>query len=722
MLERPGYVTCYCWGRTDAANINSQSFEIAAVQTSGSAQADDQLIRVDFSGKEGDYLFTYSLNRDFLVNSYSARFLLEGWEWIKYVAVGYVDKNVFKHVKIHNIRQGNWLDFTVSHHDLAFLLQNEWRKEAAKKVDSLRLFIKGRPGERAALSLSGIQVGLRRDFSFDDVLGGAVLDKDLSKFIFGYWQNCYSKWKVLVQRYESEGVLPIYGDKALSWGALQERPEDLVQVNSYRFSWHALHSVSMLLLAGHVNKSMANVCSARELTGQWLDRSFYNIDKDQKYAWYDHGVAERTLVFIELWQVGLQYNFDYRFMSRLGYALVKHSELLESETFYSRHQPYRYHNHAWFQDIALIAAGICLKHLNVANRWIARGLERLHDQLTHLIHRESTYAIFVENSIGYHQGVQRLVGFAGQLESLAGRGSGISNIADELDAWSKDFRYPDGRYPAQGDTFRRANPASLQALEQPESWPKQVIKLPQAGYAVIKGGSIRTPWMFGLLATNRNSTHKHEDDLSFFLWLDGVEWLVDPSFVSHEYKDEIPAYLRSAKAHNMLHVEGAEYSYQPDPDRVVMNITEASDEGLSLSIEGHNRSCSGYEVARRLVCTEALELPQIICTDSFWELPAANEGRAPEKEPVGILTFHFGDGVRINSTKKQGAQTLLELSHPASDRRLILGIGGECDSVNWETSVEASVCGLGFMEHIETQALRIRVPTATECHWFIDVK
>ncbi|WJH56518.1 hypothetical protein FE254_10165 [Ectopseudomonas guguanensis] len=677
---------------------------------------------VDCIRGQGAYQVKLSIGRGFLSNAMGARLKLTGWDSIKYLAVGFTLDGKFVHVKVPHVVQGGWQSYSFSFHDLEYLIQNNWAITKPSVISDCRVFVKGTPGlDGGKIALSELALWLEAENAGGGVLVNAEYDRPLLDTIHAYWRACFRKYPSQVDDFLHEGSFPA-GDINLNWDVHSKKPLELGAVNTYRFSWHALHFVSMCILRYEDTGQASYLHSARDFVSLWMDSSFFSPDGDQKYAWYDHGTAERSLVLLVVLQIGMKLGFDTRFNSRVAYALFKHAKLLCSEAFYASHQIERYHNHAWFQDIALIAVAISLKHLEISDLWLSRGLGRLKDQLAHLIHRESNYAIFVENSIGYHQGVQRLVGFAGQLESLAGRGSGISNIADELDAWSKDFRYPDGRYPAQGDTFRRANPASRQALEQPESWSKQAIKLPQAGYAVIKGGSIRTPWMFGLLATNLNSTHKHEDDLSFFLWLDGVEWLVDPSFVSHEYKDDIPAYLRSAKAHNMLHVEGAEYSYQPDPDRIVMNITEPSDKGPGLSIEGHNRSCSGYEVVRRLVCTEALELPQIICTDSFWELPATNEGRAPEKEPVGILTFHFGDGVRINSTKKQGAQTLFELSHPASDRRLTLGIGGECDSVNWETSVEASVCGLGFMEHIETQALRIRVPTATECHWFIDVK
>lgn len=689
----------------------------------GKLHDDEQGICLVCEDAQGAYQLRFSAGRSFLSNALGVRLNVSGWSELSYIAVGFTIDGKFAHVKIPHVIQGQWCSYSFSFLDLEYLIQNRWVETKPCFISECRVFVKGTPEQGGGkIALSEVALWLEAEDKGAEVLAGATEELQLVDTIYSYWRKCFKNYVHQVESFFSQGSFPAYGDVNLAWDIVAQKPFELADVNTYRFSWHALHSVSMNLLRYDDTGQVSYLCAAREFVNNWLDSSFFTPDKDQKYAWYDHGTAERVLVLLVMLQIGLRQGFDARFNARVIFALYKHASLLNSEAFYASHQIERYHNHAWFQDIALMAVAISLKHIEISNSWLSKGLERLNDQLIHLIHRESGYAVFVENSIGYHQGVQRLVGFAGQLESLAGRGCAISNIADELDAWSKGFRYPDGRFPAQGDTFRRANPASREALEQPGSWTRQVIKLPQAGYAVLKGGDINTPWMFGLLATNLNSTHKHEDDLSFFLWLDGVEWLLDPSFMSHEYKDEIPAYLRSAKAHNMLHIEGVEYCYQSRPGRVLMNITESFDNDLSLSIDGHNRSCSGYEITRHLVCTEIKGLPRLNCVDRFLNLSATNEIRAVEQERLGILTFHLGDGVQICSTIKQGAQTLVELSHPASAKRLILGIGLENEPAEWEVEVEASVCGLGFMEYVETQALRVRVPNSTDCSWFIDVR
>src|SRR5690606_9484634 len=128
-----------------------------------------------------------------------------------------------------------------------------------------------------------------------------------------------------------------------------------------------------------------------------------------------------------------------------------------------------------------------------------------------------------------------------------------------------DFlRYPDGRAPAQGDTFRLP-PRTGKDVRRGEPWANpSCTVLPKAGYAVVKGNHDGKPWMLCLFNTSLSKTHKHEDNLSITLWFDGVEWLIDPSFYSHEYESELPSSLRSAGAHSSPFVEGLSYRSNSD--------------------------------------------------------------------------------------------------------------------------------------------------------------
>ncbi|MFP3449976.1 hypothetical protein SB765_34160, partial [Pseudomonas sp. SIMBA_067] len=76
------------------------------------------------------------------------------------------------------------------------------------------------------------------------------------------------------------------------------------------------------------------------------ERSYFNADEDRKFAWYDHGTAERLLAFLLIWDIGVRQQFEHRFMVRLRSAIFKHAQLLASEMFYASHQASRYHNHA----------------------------------------------------------------------------------------------------------------------------------------------------------------------------------------------------------------------------------------------------------------------------------------------------------------------------------------------------------------------------------------
>ena len=91
---------------------------------------------------------------------------------------------------------------------------------------------------------------------------------------------------------------------------------------------------------------------------------------------------------------------------------------------------------------------------------------------------------------------------------------------------------------------------------------KEVIGLQKSGYAVVKGLHYDDPFMLTFYATSLSKTHKHEDNLSFTL-LDMIEWLIDPSYYSHEYQEKITAYLRSSIAHNTITADQKIPSIEP---------------------------------------------------------------------------------------------------------------------------------------------------------------
>jgi hypothetical protein len=164
-----------------------------------------------------------------------------------------------------------------------------------------------------------------------------------------------------------------------------------------------------------------------------------------------------------------------------------------------------------------------------------------------------------------------------------------------LPRFSQFFHYPARSAPAQGDTFRLNNERGdeIQRLK-PYRDPACTV-LPKAGYAIVKGNHDDGPFMISVLATSLCRTHKHEDNLSFTLFFDGLEWLIDPSFYSHEYKAPLPAYLRSAAAHNCLAIPGRGYSIDPGLAQI-----DGSSEGTDFVINGQHRAYDNVLIQREI--------------------------------------------------------------------------------------------------------------------------
>src|SRR5690606_22432928 len=210
--------------------------------------------------------------------------------------------------------------------------------------------------------------------------------------------------------------------------------------------------------------------------------------------------------------------------------------------------------------------------------------------------------------------------------------------------------FPDGRTLAQGDTYRSANSdAPPRPGRTPYTRPEARV-LENAGYAVAKANHGDRPFMLTMLCTSASITHKLEDDLSLALFFDGVEWIADPSFYSHEYTTELPAYLRSAEAHSVVFLEGRSFSIEPGTCSLRSIPTS---EGFCF--EGETRAYTGIQLRRKI-------------RGSLSHLGlSVSEHITSTERCEAVLNIQCGDGVIVD-TARDG----IELSHPHSKYRILI--------------------------------------------------
>ncbi len=638
----------------------------------------DGVVAAGFTGKEGSYVINFDLPSPAIAVGVQACIRLTDWKSIQYIAIGYSKPLGFRHIKLKNIRHKAWVSVGFTHQDIIWLLQNGTEKKDFTEIKNIRLFIKGEPADSGAqLQVKKLKIQLQ---PHDNNLQPSKTERGpLLDVLYGHLNHAFRHYELNAKAYMQSGNCPMPGSQLLEWPKHHLLPEGLEKVSTYRATWHAQHLPINLLQYARQTGQTGPVFAAKTLIENWLDQSFYTVDADVKYAWYDHGTAERQLAFILMWFKAIELQMEKRFLDRLGEAVVQHARLLDSEAFYAYHQPQRYHNHAWFQDAALLATALAFNHHPEAAGWLANAISRFEDQLDTLIVRDGGYAIFVENSIGYHHGVQRLAQLVGNLAALSGRETEIPTIADELVAWSDFLRYPDGRAPAQGDTFRLP-PRTGKDVRRGKPWAEPGCTiLPKAGYAVVKGNHGDKPWMLCLFNTSLSSTHKHEDNCSITFWFDGVEWLTDPSFHSYELEDEIAKYLRSAQAHNCVYIPQKIYSLEPSKARL-----EGMVDGDRFFIKASHICYEGVEIVK--VVEGDMKRLDISFCDSVVEYGGVN----------ALGGWVFSENVSVDLSGEN-----LSLFSGESDFVLGLSLGMH----RAPASIEKSVVASGFM----TSAISFRI-------------
>ena len=692
--------------------MNGQSAELADfVSANGELQLLDRALKATFVGGLGSYQIRIKFPRPVhSADGVGAVFTLRGWKDIQYVAVGYTDSELFRHIKVKNPLDGVATEIMCGFSDLVFRIQNGWSNVFSADVADLRIYVKGEPdgeGEILVDWVSAWDVDSKPEPSY-----ASSLDPDaaaVTSLICDHLAQKNPDYRRRAAEFVETGDFPVIGRTRLPWKSADLQPEDVGSNGTYRYIWHSLCPAGDLLVYGLIDGVDAAIYAARDMINSWLDHNFYCETADTKYAWYDHGAAERLMVFLLMAQVGGQRGFDGRFMLRLNQAIEEHANLLLSEAFYAFNQPTRHHNHAWFQDIALLMAGIIGRDSPSSDYRISTGLARLRDQFDSLITRDSGFAVFVENSTGYQEVIQHLVGLTEKLAAISGRETKSGELVRELRNWSDVLRYPDGRAPSLGDTFRTVNGPAAEAAHAAKLEAPGLTVLPIAGYAVAKGLHQGLPQNVMVYASNLSATHKHADHLSFTLFFDGVEWLIDPGFFSYEPGDAVAQYLRGPWAHNATVIDDVPYSLAPG--RATLGGFR---EGSEYVISGMHEAFRGHQVSRQL--SGRLDRLQLRGHDEVLVAECADDHEGNDFTATSV--FHLGEGVVVQPS---GHASWL-LTHGRSRYGLVIGamVSGAVVRGVGSSPKTTSVSAGAYGEFQPTSSLMLEHPVGQPLEWTLD--
>lgn len=663
------------------------------------------------------------------------KFRLENWDKISYLAYGFIDKkSKYWHISIKFPEQNKLINEKFVPNSIAFKLTNNFEELKCDKVKSLRIFVKGVCSEKGStielIKVNKIAQELKENNFLITNSNGAQLyfsniqgwysknfferiDKRISESLTKYlWREVRGKSHGMADLYFKSGLVcfPIIS-RSEPWPVRQLAPPSSIKKTlTYRFIWHSLAFVSELILQYEQSSNVSYLFAARDFVVHWLSHNFYIKTDDVKYAWYDHGTPLRLLALLKMWEVGINLAFDCRFMSQLLDAIYQHADLLASNFFFSRDQRMKYHNHALYQATALLFAGEYMHNLLDASVWRNKAIEMLKELKYGLVEFEEGYGISKENSLGYHDGVREIFSSIDEVLRLLKISDMCSSISKNMSLFSETINYLDGTKASYGDSYRgdrRNNVAHRENKKDIRSNDPSFIVFSKSGYAILRDRTTEgVDYQLNLIASSQTIIHKHQDNLSFTLWADGIEWLIDPGFISHEYEETINCYLRGASGHNSLVLTHREYSIEPG----VASISGTNNKkDNKFELKGHHSSYKKVMVKRNI--DGMFGIGDIHFTDSV-------EG-ATELEAE--LLFHCGEGVNVSIDNN-----VLVLSHKATKVNILITLPKNSNAKLYNGYCEGEKVygwvGQGFNKYEPINSIVCRASLASEINWNINIK
>jgi hypothetical protein len=305
--------------------------------------------------------------------------------------------------------------------------------------------------------------------------------------------------------------------------------------NTHEFYGHSLIILWDLILAHQQNGNADYLLKGEELILSWIANNKRFDPLNQRYAWEDHSTAKRIIAVLLFSDYAKQYvRFNDQFVDDITKLANYSAEFLNSEQNYSFN-----HNHGIYQDIALLTIALHCQNEKISDQLIKRAYSRFEKQVLATF---SLKGFHLENSPGYHfVTTDRCNDFKGLYKLTDyNLGSKIENIIEKANRNRKLFVMPNNKILNFGDTN------SEEIVPEYEADSLLVFDQ-QAGYFIFKSG-------YNYLAAKTSSvwqTHRHYDDMSFILFMDGKQLTYDPGFLTYA-KTESRYYSKSMQAHNTV--------------------------------------------------------------------------------------------------------------------------------------------------------------------------
>ena len=363
-------------------------------------------------------------------------------------------------------------------------------------------------------------------------------------------------------------------DKGIDWNYNHSNSP-----NTYLLYLHSLRMIIFLCNAYVESEDKEYLYKAHEILTDWKKFESKRKNKQNKYLWYDHSVAARTITLIYFYSVAdgiIKIN-----KTDLVNLLYRHGQFLSEPNHYIEN------NHGIMMDRALLVLSIFLSESFDSKKWFDLAIERLNSAL---VRDFSKKYVHLENSPSYHNMTRRIyLGVKKILNEFGIEGNGGFQI--ELAGMNDYLGYiikPDNFFPLIGDTTK----GKLRGIKKKKGFFIDI----EAGITVMQKGDF---WL-SFIAGYKKVTHKHKDDLSFTLFK-GEDIFVDSGPYNYQKNDPIRSYFTSSEAHSTIHIPNKSYTLSNDnkeQEKIRIRRYRSTDEYDFVS--GINKKYEGISLIRNI--------------------------------------------------------------------------------------------------------------------------
>lgn len=370
--------------------------------------------------------------------------------------------------------------------------------------------------------------------------------------------------------------------KGIDWN--YQHPKN---ANTYQTYLHSLSIVEAMIIISKVDKNEILQKYAREII---LDWNKTDHTKGKNHAWKEHPVSSRLNYLIDFQNLANKYTIPEKTFNKM---IIEHCEFLFNE------KNYKFNNHGLMMDYSLLNASSYISDTERKTKYIDKALYRVRYALRRDFTRRGVH---LENSPEYHRMVltifKKIENKLKEIRTPIGKEEkAILNLAQEFKSY---MIQPNLIYPIIGDTGHINDTKVKKNFKN--------FYDTESGIGIFNNYNKNNPEKSTMLTFKSgyfSKTHKHYDDLSITLYMDGKEILSDSGKYSYAGKDPIRQHIISPQAHNTIGLPGKKYKLvDPINEQSKIKLTGYRTNKDYIFSSGINRLYDGVNLIRYNILTK----------------------------------------------------------------------------------------------------------------------